>query len=167
MIVRHRQKSLQHAALFCLWRRAVVVVHRRGMTTHDRGTAQHDASRTGSDRIAYSVDEAAVRAGIGRDAVYDAIREKRLVARKWGRRTIITDAALRAFLESLPIAHPGSAARARDSVRPHQLPAGEASLQFALSAPAKSRASVQIDHMQPAPIRATGPSDPSRPTEAQ
>jgi excisionase family DNA binding protein len=58
---------------------------------------------TGNDRIAYSVDEAAVRAGIGRDAVYDAIREKRLVARKWGRRTIITDAALRAFLDSLPI----------------------------------------------------------------
>ena len=58
---------------------------------------------TGNDRIAYSVDEAAVRAGIGRDAVYDAIREKRLVARKWGRRTIITDAALRTFLDSLPI----------------------------------------------------------------
>jgi excisionase family DNA binding protein len=57
---------------------------------------------TGSDRIAYSVDEVAVRAGIGRDAVYDAIRERRLVARKWGRRTIITDSALRAFLDSLP-----------------------------------------------------------------
>jgi excisionase family DNA binding protein len=59
---------------------------------------------TGGERIAYSVDETAVRAGIGRDAVYDAIREKRLVARKWGRRTLITDSALRAFLESLPIA---------------------------------------------------------------
>jgi excisionase family DNA binding protein len=57
-----------------------------------------------SERVAYSVDEVAVRAGIGRDAVYDAIREKRLVARKWGRRTLITDSALRAFLESLPIA---------------------------------------------------------------
>jgi excisionase family DNA binding protein len=53
-------------------------------------------------RTAYSVDEAAVMAGVGRDAVYDAIREGRLTARKWGRRTIITDTALRAFLESLP-----------------------------------------------------------------
>jgi excisionase family DNA binding protein len=60
------------------------------------------STATGSERIAYSVDEAAVRAGIGRDAVYDAIREKRLVARKWGRRTLITDSALRAFIESLP-----------------------------------------------------------------
>jgi excisionase family DNA binding protein len=53
-------------------------------------------------RTAYSVEEAAVMAGVGRDAVYDAIREKRLVARKWGRRTIITDTDLQAFLASLP-----------------------------------------------------------------
>jgi hypothetical protein len=45
--------------------------------------AEHGMSITsGPERIAYSVDEAAVRAGIGRDAVYDAIREKRLVARQ-------------------------------------------------------------------------------------
>ena len=59
-------------------------------------------SMTHPHRAAYSVDEVAVMAGVGRDAVYDAIREKRLVARKWGRRTVITDAAFREFLESLP-----------------------------------------------------------------
>jgi excisionase family DNA binding protein len=59
-----------------------------------------------TDRIAYSVDEVAVRAGIGRDAVYDAIRERRLIARKWGRRTVITDVDLRAFLASLPVLEP-------------------------------------------------------------
>jgi excisionase family DNA binding protein len=59
-----------------------------------------------TERIAYSVDEVAVRAGIGRDAVYDAIREKRLIARKWGRRAVITDVDLRAFLESLPLLEP-------------------------------------------------------------
>jgi excisionase family DNA binding protein len=53
-------------------------------------------------RAAYSVDEVAVKTGVGRDAVYDAIREKRLVARKWGRRTVITETALKSFLESLP-----------------------------------------------------------------
>jgi excisionase family DNA binding protein len=59
-----------------------------------------------TERIAYSVDEVAVRAGIGRDAVYDAIRERRLVARKWGRRTVITDVDLRAFLAALPVLDP-------------------------------------------------------------
>jgi excisionase family DNA binding protein len=59
-----------------------------------------------TERIAYSVDEVAVRAGIGRDAVYDAIRERRLIARKWGRRTVITDVDLRAFLASLPVLKP-------------------------------------------------------------
>jgi excisionase family DNA binding protein len=59
-------------------------------------------SMTHPSRDAYSVDEVAERAGVGRDAVYDAIREKRLVARKWGKRTVITQTAFRAFLESLP-----------------------------------------------------------------
>jgi excisionase family DNA binding protein len=62
-----------------------------------------DASREGqSRRIALSVAEAAVEAGVGRDQVYAAIREGRLEARKWGRRTIITYDALRRFLDSLP-----------------------------------------------------------------
>ena len=53
-------------------------------------------------RAAYSVEEVAVIANVGRDAVYDAIRNKRLVARKWGRRTVITPAALQTFLDGLP-----------------------------------------------------------------
>jgi excisionase family DNA binding protein len=53
-------------------------------------------------RIALSVAEAAVEAGVGRDQVYAAIREGRLEARKWGRRTIITYEALRRFLDGLP-----------------------------------------------------------------
>jgi excisionase family DNA binding protein len=70
------------------------------MTTHDR---EPDAmSMTHPKREAYSVDEVAEKVGVGRDAVYDAIREERLIARKWGRRTLITVTALRTFLESLP-----------------------------------------------------------------
>jgi len=51
---------------------------------------------------AMSVAEAAVEARIGRDGIYAAIREGRLEARKWGRRTLITDEALQRFLNGLP-----------------------------------------------------------------
>jgi len=55
------------------------------------------------DKMAFSVDEAAVRANIGRDGIYQAIREKRLHAKKLGRRTLITADALRRFLDNLPV----------------------------------------------------------------
>ena len=65
--------------------------------------ALSDAIREGQRRrIALSVTEAAVEAGVGRDQVYAAIREGRLEARKWGRRTIITYDALSRFLDALP-----------------------------------------------------------------
>jgi excisionase family DNA binding protein len=54
------------------------------------------------ERLAFSIDEAAVRANIGRDGIYQAIREKRLDARKAGRRTLIPAEALRRFIENLP-----------------------------------------------------------------
>jgi excisionase family DNA binding protein len=52
--------------------------------------------------LAMTVAEAAVEARIGRDGLYAAIREGRLEARKWGRRTLITDEALQRFLNGLP-----------------------------------------------------------------
>jgi excisionase family DNA binding protein len=52
--------------------------------------------------MAFSVDEAAVRAGLGRDRIYDAIRNGDLVARKFGRRTLVTAEALQRFLNGLP-----------------------------------------------------------------
>lgn len=55
------------------------------------------------EKMAFSVDEAAVRANIGRDGIYQAIREKRLDAKKLGRRTLITADALRRFLDGLPL----------------------------------------------------------------
>ena len=63
-----------------------------------------DAIREGQRRrIALSVAEAAVEAGVRRDQVYAAIRDGRLEARKWGRRTIIIYEALRRFLDALPL----------------------------------------------------------------
>jgi excisionase family DNA binding protein len=54
------------------------------------------------EKMAFSVDEAAMRAGLGRDRIYTAIREGDLVARKFGRRTLITADALKSFLDGLP-----------------------------------------------------------------
>jgi excisionase family DNA binding protein len=53
-------------------------------------------------KMAFSVDEAAIRTDLGRDAIYAAVREGRLEAKKLGRRTLITADALRRFLDALP-----------------------------------------------------------------
>jgi len=52
--------------------------------------------------LAYGIDEASVAANVCRDKLYAAIREGLLVARKFGRRTLILEDDLRAFLQSLP-----------------------------------------------------------------
>jgi excisionase family DNA binding protein len=51
---------------------------------------------------AYSIAETCALTGLGRDAVYTAIRDGYLVARKLGRRTIIIEDDLRQFLAGLP-----------------------------------------------------------------
>jgi excisionase family DNA binding protein len=53
-------------------------------------------------KVAFSINETIAMTGIGRDGVYRAIREGRLTARKLGRRTLITERDLQAFLEALP-----------------------------------------------------------------
>ena len=53
-------------------------------------------------RRAHSIAETCALTGLGRDTVYTAIRDGRLVARKLGRRTLITDDDLRQFLAGLP-----------------------------------------------------------------
>jgi excisionase family DNA binding protein len=55
-----------------------------------------------SSVAAYSVTEVIQRLGICRQGVYDLINQKKLVARKLGRRTIILDEDLAAFMRSLP-----------------------------------------------------------------
>jgi excisionase family DNA binding protein len=53
-------------------------------------------------RLAYSVTEAAELAGIGRTAMFAAIKAGRITARKFGKRTLIAAEDLKAFLDSLP-----------------------------------------------------------------
>jgi excisionase family DNA binding protein len=55
-----------------------------------------------TERAAYSVPEVQFRTGLCRDRVYSLIREGKLVARKLGRRTLVTATDLEAFLQSLP-----------------------------------------------------------------
>jgi excisionase family DNA binding protein len=61
-----------------------------------------DILRRQPGRAALSIAEASVHTGLGRDAIYDAIRSGQLVARKFGRRTLIIDTDLERFLASLP-----------------------------------------------------------------
>jgi excisionase family DNA binding protein len=51
-----------------------------------------------SDRLAYSVEEAAAITGLSRDLLYDQMRAGRLAYLKIGRRRIITRQHLEAFL---------------------------------------------------------------------
>jgi excisionase family DNA binding protein len=53
-------------------------------------------------RLAYTIPEACAITGVGREGIYAAIRDGHLTARKFGRRTLITDDALRQFLAGLP-----------------------------------------------------------------
>ena len=53
--------------------------------------------------LAHSVEQAATRANCGRTTLYEEIKSGALAARKIGRRTIILDEDLRAWLAKLPM----------------------------------------------------------------
>lgn len=55
-----------------------------------------------SKKMAHSIESASAAADVGRDKIYDAIRTGQLRAKKFGRRTIITDEDLRSFIANLP-----------------------------------------------------------------
>jgi Helix-turn-helix domain len=59
-------------------------------------------------RAAHSIPEVCAATGLGRDSVYAAIRTGQLVARKYGRRTVVLDDDLRAFLGALPKLEPAA-----------------------------------------------------------
>jgi excisionase family DNA binding protein len=54
-------------------------------------------------RLFYSVQEAAETVGIGLTKLREEIRAKRLIARKLGRRTLISAEDLNAWASSLPL----------------------------------------------------------------
>ncbi len=59
-----------------------------------------------SQKMAFSVDEAARRADTCRDKIYGAINAGKLRARKNGRRTLILASDLEAYLNDLPVLSP-------------------------------------------------------------
>jgi excisionase family DNA binding protein len=62
-----------------------------------------------SSRIAYSIDEFAKLAGIGRTTVYAEIKAGRLITAKVGKRTLLTADEVRRWLERLPTSHAAAA----------------------------------------------------------
>ena len=50
------------------------------------------------ERVTFTVDEAAARLGIGRNAAYEAIKRRELPALRIGRRIVVPRAALERFL---------------------------------------------------------------------
>jgi excisionase family DNA binding protein len=60
-------------------------------------------------RAALSIADAAREAGCGRDKIYTAIRSGQLIARKFGRRTIICADDFDRFLNELPVLELGGA----------------------------------------------------------
>jgi hypothetical protein len=61
-------------------------------------------------KTALSLRECKARAGVGLNKLYDEIADGRLVARKVGRRTIVTVADFDAWLANLPAARLGKRA---------------------------------------------------------
>lgn len=68
--------------------------------------AQDTGRKVGApaSKVAHSIDGACEAADVGRTSIYEAIRSGDLIARKLGRRTVILDDDLRAWLASLPAA---------------------------------------------------------------
>ena len=54
------------------------------------------------EKLAFNIDEAVSQSGLGRDSLYAAIKDGKLLARKAGRRTIVLAPDLAAYLRSLP-----------------------------------------------------------------
>ena len=54
------------------------------------------------DEELMSIDEASEASGLGRNSLYKAINSGELIARKYGRRTMILKSDFQDFLEALP-----------------------------------------------------------------
>mgnify|MGYP007000752121 CR=1 FL=1 len=63
---------------------------------------EHSMELPPDNKIAFTVEQAVKATGIGRTAIFAAIKSGRLVARKNGRRTLIAADDLRQFVAKLP-----------------------------------------------------------------
>lgn len=58
--------------------------------------------------IAVTIPDAVKLSGMSRSAIYEALKHRKIVARKAGRRTLIAFADLEAYLASLPTFQAGA-----------------------------------------------------------
>ena len=63
---------------------------------------------TANTKLVFTVEEACQTACCGKTALYEAIKSGKLIARKRGRKTLITDQDLKQWIESLPAIAPKS-----------------------------------------------------------
>ena len=75
------------------------------------------AEKFASEKVAYSPNEAAAAAGIGRTFLFEQIRLGKLPAKKAGRRTLIDADSLRRWIKSLPRAGGSGSIILRDEGR--------------------------------------------------
>jgi hypothetical protein len=54
------------------------------------------------DKLAFTIEEAVQSSSLGQTSIYQAIKDKKLIMRKYGSRSVITRGDLVAFLNSLP-----------------------------------------------------------------
>jgi|GEM_PF-630137 len=67
-----------------------------------------------AQKLAYSIDDITKQVGIGRSFLFEEIKAGRLLVKKAGRRTLVSDAALQEWLSNLP-------ARSADGPKPTKL----------------------------------------------
>lgn len=69
-------------------------------------------------QFSMSLDQAAIATGIGKTKLYEAINQGRLVAKKFGKKTIILQDDLKSFLFELECYQRGSGVEKAKSGRP-------------------------------------------------
>jgi hypothetical protein len=55
------------------------------------------------DKLAFTIEQAVQSSSLGQTSIYQAIKDKQLIKRKYGTRTVITRRDLVAFLDNLPV----------------------------------------------------------------
>jgi excisionase family DNA binding protein len=70
---------------------------------------QEDKSQLPDGKLAYSIKRFADLTDLGRSTIYEAIKNGNLVARKNGKRTLITASDGMRWLKSLPVVNGGAA----------------------------------------------------------
>jgi len=72
------------------------------MAATDTASTPTSSAALDSSRLALSITEAAQAVGLSKSSVYELIADRKIVARKAGRRSLVDAASLRAWLSSLP-----------------------------------------------------------------